>query len=208
MYYGQTQEDKKIRELLGENDPGFYIDIGAYHPDTDSITKHFYDRGWNGINVEPVRQLLDKFVISRTRDINICQAVGMKKELTKIKVICDEYKITGLTSLHKENSNKGCEGRNSYEQDVVIDTLENLCDNFVKDKQIDFLKIDVEGFEKEVIYSGNWAKYRPKVLCIEATIPCTTIKCDSWNGYVQSICKYNFVHFDGLNNFYIRKEGW
>lgn len=209
MYYGQKQEDKKIRELLGESDPGFYIDVGAYHAEVDSVTKHFYDRGWHGINVEPVQQLWRDFYPARPRDISLNCAIGQKPGRMTMKVACNGHKITGLSSLHKSNSDKAIEGRNFYEQEVEIYTLENICDTWCNGVEIDFLKIDVEGFEKEVIYSGNWARYRPKVLCIEATMPCTEIRCDDqWRGYVEAICKYRFDSFDGLNCFFTRNEKW
>ncbi len=208
MFYGQRLEDKKIRELLGENDPGFYIDIGAWSADVESVTRHFYDRGWNGINIEPVEKLYDQFVISRPRDINLCCAVGPKNDVQVMQVVCNQDQITGLSTLHKKNSTKAMEGRNSYEQRVDVFTLEYICDRYAYGQTIDFLKIDVEGFEGDVIRSGNWSKYRPKVLCIEATVPLTNIKCDSWDGYVRALCGYKFVCFDSLNNFYVRQEGW
>jgi FkbM family methyltransferase len=209
MFYGQKKEDQKIRELLGENDPGFYIDVGAWHPDTESVTKHFYDRDWNGINIEPVEKLYSNFVSSRHRDINLKCAIGQKNDVQLMKVVCNQDQITGLSTLNKKNSDSACVGRNYYEERVHIYTLEYILDhNTLPGQVIDFLKIDVEGFEKEVIYSNNWSKYRPRVLCIESTVPCTTIRCDSWDGYVQAICRYDFICFDGLNNFYTRKEKW
>ncbi len=208
MYYGQRKEDQKIRELLGENDPGFYIDIGAWHPDNESVTKHFYERGWCGINVEPVKSLYDKFVSDRPRDINIHAAIGLHNEITTMRVVLDQNKqITGLSTLHKKNMENAIAGRTYYEETVVVQTLEKLCEeNVPEGMPIDFLKIDVEGYEKDVIYSGNWKKFRPKVLCIESTVPCTNIRCDSWDVYVQIICQYQFICFDGLNNFYKRNE--
>ncbi len=209
MYYAQKQEDEKIRNILGENDPGFYIDVGAWNPHIDSVTKHFYDRGWRGINIEPVRSLHNEFLFDRPEDINIHGAIGSYNGTAKFRTICEGNSITGLSTLDPKNMESGCVGRNFTEDIVPIFRLETICDTFCCDKQIDFLKIDVEGYEKEVIFSGNWKLYRPKTLCIEATIPLTSIRCDAiWDGFLQAVCLYKFIEHDGLNNFYTRKEGW
>ncbi len=212
MFYGQRLEDQKIYELLGGGSihrNGFYIDVGAWSADVESVTKFFYDElNFSGINIEPVEKLYDQIVVARPRDINLCCAVGPKNDVAVMQVVCNQDQITGLSTLHKRNSESARSGRNSYEQRVDVFTLEYICDRYAYGQTIDFLKIDVEGFEKEVIYSGNWTKFRPKVLCIEATIPLTQIKSDEWHAYVLSICKYKFEGFDGLNNFYSRREGW
>src|SRR5262245_6574624 len=55
---------------------GCYVDVGAWHPVIHSVTKHFYDSGWQGVNVEPIREQFELFTRDRTRDINIQAAVG------------------------------------------------------------------------------------------------------------------------------------
>ncbi|SRR6266567_9486627 len=212
MFYGQRQEDQKICELLGGENihrEGFYIDVGAWDPNKESVTRFFYEElGFTGINIEPVTRLWNNFYPARAKDINLNCAIGKNIGKQTMKVVCNGHEITGLSTLHKQNSDNACAGRNSYEQDVEVFTLESICDTWAQGIEIDFLKIDVEGYEAEVIYSGNWAKYRPKVLCIEATVPLSDVKSDSWDSYVRVICKYDFVYFDGLNNFYVRREGW
>lgn len=82
---------------------------------------------------------------------------------------------------------------------MKVDTLKNvLTEHGVK--VIDFLKIDVEGFEKEVIEGNDWKKFRPKVICIEANH-----RSESWQ---KTLIKNQYLLFisDGLNEYYIANE--
>ena len=74
--YAQNFEDVVLNRVFHAVQQGRYIDIGAYDPVVDSVTKHFYDRGWSGVNVEPVTRFHEKFVATRPRDWNINSAVG------------------------------------------------------------------------------------------------------------------------------------
>jgi len=79
LTYAQNFEDLMLARLFGEQSLGFYIDIGAWHPTELSVTKHFYDLGWSGINVEPIRKQYELFAAERPRDVNLCIAVTDRK---------------------------------------------------------------------------------------------------------------------------------
>ncbi len=51
--YAQNFEDVMLWRALRHIDQGYYIDVGAWSPELDSVTKAFYEHGWHGINVEP-----------------------------------------------------------------------------------------------------------------------------------------------------------
>lgn len=209
-FHAQFKEDEKIYALLGNNCENlFYVDVGAYDPTFDSVTKFFYENGSRGINIEPVRHLHEKLVEGRPRDMNILGALGLCNEKRLFRTVLQGKEITGLSTLHEQNMQNAIKNRDYQEEYINIWTLEYICKNFVPlDIEIDFLKIDVEGWEEQVILGGNWKRYRPKVLCIEATIPNTKIRCDfAWNQFLYNQCEYSFVEHDGLNNYYIRVEG-
>lgn len=78
--YAQNFEDVTLRRTLQDVQRGFYVDIGAWHPTQDSVTRSFYDQGWRGINVEPNPHFLELLRKERPRDINLGCAIGQRKE--------------------------------------------------------------------------------------------------------------------------------
>jgi len=71
-------EDVILFYIFPDVKNGFYIDFGGYHPENFSVTKFFYDLGWNGINIEPVPEYYELFVKNRPRDINLNVCGGEK----------------------------------------------------------------------------------------------------------------------------------
>jgi FkbM family methyltransferase len=158
--FSQNGEDIIIDELLGHLQNGFYIDCGAGDPNRISVTKYFYDKGWTGINIEPLIECYMSFMHFRQRDINLNVAVGSENGELKLMLFGD------LSTFNEELGSSSWAARM-----VQVLTLKDICDKYVGDKQIDFLKIDVEGWEKQVILGADWVNYKPKVLCIEFARP-------------------------------------
>jgi FkbM family methyltransferase len=191
----QHGEATTLDELLGHPQNGFYIDVGAHNPNSDTVTQMFYQRGWNGINIEPQRQYHDQLQAFRNRDINLNIAVGAEPGLMELAL------GDGLSTFVEKFAHTDWE-----KITVPVLTLKQVCDMYVKDKTIDFLKIDVEGFEREVILGMDWEKYRPKALCIEATIPMSDIpNYQDWEVLVLS-AGYKFVKADAVNRYYIEDK--
>jgi hypothetical protein len=69
LTYAQNFEDVMLARLFSKQADGFYVDVGGWHPEIHSVTKFFYDRGWRGVNVEPIRRNWEAFVAERPRDI-------------------------------------------------------------------------------------------------------------------------------------------
>lgn len=69
--YSQNFEDVILNRFFKNTNIGFYVDVGAHDPIIDSVTKHFYDKGWSGINIEPVNLAFKKLQAERKRDINL-----------------------------------------------------------------------------------------------------------------------------------------
>ena len=86
--YAQNGEDFTLWCALHDVDAGTYIDIGAYDPDIDSVTRAFYDRGWSGINIEPVDAYWKRLHRERPRDVNLPLAVGAESgELSHFRAV-------------------------------------------------------------------------------------------------------------------------
>ena len=194
--HSQNGEDILLnRAFKGVND-GFYIDIGACLPELDSVTKAFYDRGWNGVNVEPYIEHFKKLKEARKKDININQAIAEKKG----KLLFHKKSFGEISALPFDE--KDLPG--FY---ASTDTLKSICNKYVK-RPIDFLKIDVEGYEYIVIQSGNWEKYRPKVVLLEVTTPSTNNRTENAKLINTFLSEhgYKYVYFDGINDYYIAEE--
>ena len=69
--YAQNMEDVLLWRCFKDLENGTYIDVGANDPSEDSVTKAFYDRGWSGINIEPIQRHHDDLTAQRPRDINL-----------------------------------------------------------------------------------------------------------------------------------------
>jgi FkbM family methyltransferase len=192
--YAQYNEDIILVTLLYEVKKGFYVDVGANQEEYHSVTKLFYERGWNGINIEPIPRLIKDFNKKRARDINLNIAVSDKKGQLMFREYPEHDGLSTFSKPLPENANLL---HKDYE--VVVDSLSNILDDN-KVKKIDFLKIDVEGFEYEVLRSNNWAKYRPTVICVEANK-----RKSNWAKYITEQ-NYTWFIFDGLNEYYVANE--
>lgn len=102
IWYAQTGEDRRLVELLGARDSGFTSMLGAWEPERDSVTKWFYDRGWHGINIEPVPYYHALLERERPRDVNLCVAVTDRVASATMTVTTG----TGLSTLAKENADR------------------------------------------------------------------------------------------------------
>ena len=193
-----------LRRVFRDRKEGFYIDVGAMDPVDDSVTKAFYDQGWSGINVEPDAPFYSKLLEDRPRDINLNLAVGDCIEARTFYAFGQPGNSTLDQSTRDDLSAQGLEER--LQSKVRITTLAAICREHVR-REIDFLKIDCEGWEKQVIEGADWDRFRPTVLVVEATKPNTaTPVWSEWEPLLVENGRYEMVYFDGLNRFYLRRE--
>lgn len=200
--YAQNCEDVLLWRALKNIKQGFYIDIGANEPVNCSVTKWFYDQGWNGINCEPSTEFYKKLCDERPRDINICKGISDNKGKLHF------YNIpgTGLSTIDGRIAQMHISaGFKVQETTIDVVTLTDVCQDYVKNKTIHFLKVDVEGAEEQVLRGMDFKNFRPWILVIEATIPNTQKLSISWDDFVKSQ-GYCFAFFDGLSRYYIANE--
>jgi FkbM family methyltransferase len=202
--YAQNFEDVMIARLFDTDYHGFYLDIGAAHPGYLSVTRHFYDQGWSGINVEPTFRFYPLLCEARPRDINLQCAIGNSPGFATFYEIPKFAENSTLESIVADRLAEAELTATPHEVQVL--RLADLCDIHVKDRTIDFMKIDVEGGELGVLQSGDWEKFRPRLLIVEATI--VNSREENWHTWEPILIKANYhkVWFDGLNNFYLREE--
>lgn len=164
--YGQDGEDLILNRLLDGQAQGFYVDIGAHHPVRFSNTYLFYRRGWRGINIDAMPSSMQKFNKVRPRDINIeCGVAGSTGKLMFHRF--NEPALNTFDDVEAAHKNKP-----PYQ---LIDTVEIaverldalLARHLPVGQQIDFLSVDVEGKDEEVLRSNNWSRYRPRFILAE-----------------------------------------
>jgi FkbM family methyltransferase len=201
--YAQNYEDVMLARLFAGRNTGFYVDVGAADPVNLSVTKWFYDLGWSGLNIEPNKHLFDRLAANRPRDINLDCGAGA----TVSEAQFFEPEVGELSSFDTRVRNGAQRsGTQGATRTVSVMPLTDLLDRHCADRNIDFLKIDVEGWESEVLKGLDLNKYRPIVILIEATMPQTQIESHTdWEPAVLA-ANYSFVYFDGVNRFYLSNE--
>ena len=165
--YSQLGEDIIIDHLLPNIKNGFYIDVGAHHPYRFSNTFGFYKKGWRGINIDPIPGIKKLFDRKRSKDINLEIGIGLNVG----SFIYYDFKERAYNTFDKNIAKKLINNNTSLLKNKIlipINTLENILDkNLPKNKEIDFLNIDVEGLDFQVLQSNNWKKYKPQLICCE-----------------------------------------
>lgn len=200
--YAQNFEDVLLWRALRHVGRGFYIDVGAAHPDIDSVTRAFYDRGWSGINIEPVAAYAKRLEMARPQDVTLRLALGESAGQAPFFTVLG----TGLSTLEsgvaQDYRNQGFTVENGS---VAIETLAAVCRRHAS-AEIHFLKVDVEGAERAVLAGANFHEFRPWIILVEATRPMSTEETHAiWEPLLLQ-ANYCFVWFDGLNRFYIADE--
>ena len=155
-------------KLFGdEKYQGFYVDVGAYHPFKYSNTFYFYRKGWSGINIDADDRFFKLFNFFRKRDKNLNMALGLKKKKRLFYIFEDAAFNTFDEKLAKSLLKSG---RSKLLKKKKLKTLgleEILDENLKSGQKIDFISIDVEGLDLEVLKSNNWDKYAPRVVLVE-----------------------------------------
>ncbi|HEY4323650.1 MAG TPA: FkbM family methyltransferase [Mucilaginibacter sp.] len=168
LAYSQEGEDLILRRYFNNKLSGFYVDVGAHHPKKYSNTYLFYLRGWRGINIDASPGSMKAFNTSRKRDINL--EIGISntgKELTYYM-----FNTPAVNSFSKELSEERDAGDfYKIKEKVIIKTerLSSILEKYLPQevKTIDFMTVDVEGYDLEVLKSNDWKRFRPKFLCVE-----------------------------------------
>lgn len=201
--YAQNLEDLVLWRALQQVKQGFYVDVGAAWATEDSVTKSFYQRGWRGVNIEPNPEFMKDYAETRQGDITLNIALGKSTGYAEMSFFSD----TGLSSLIAGVSNEHVKtGRPAEVATVEIDTLTNVFSQHKPKGDIHFLKVDVEGFEQQVLEGNDWKKYRPWIVVVEATHPMSQVENHHDWEHLLLDADYSLAYTDGLNRFYLSSE--
>ena len=162
----QFNEEKNILDLFESNFKGTYVDIGCFHPTKYSNTRKMYNLGWSGLNIDLNPITIELFNFKRPKDINICAALSNKIKKTKLYIHHDLSSQNTLSDNHVSWMKKNF-GLNKLKTKIIkTNRLDKILKKF-KISNIDFLNIDIEGLELEVMSTLNLNKFNIKVICIE-----------------------------------------
>jgi FkbM family methyltransferase len=164
--YSQEGEDILLNKIFLRQKLGFYVDIGAHHPVHFSNTYLFYGRGWRGINIDPLPGAKRLFDRRRPRDINI--EIGISSVPSSLPFyVFDNAVLSTFNKAERDLSlRRGFHVVQTLH--VPVERLDSVLGRHPLDaRQIDFMSIDVEGHEKDVVGSNDWERFRPKIVCLE-----------------------------------------
>lgn len=200
--YAQNFEDILLWRALKHIPQGRYVDVGAQHPVVDSVSKGFYERGWRGIHFEPVPLYAELLRQDRPDETILQMALSDQDGVLELHVIPD----TGLSTAIKAYANHHKERGYEYQTiQVPTQTMKTALASLAG-QPVHWLKIDVEGFEEQVLRGWDSDALRPWIIVIEATVPLSTETRYNGADRLLTAAGYQFVYFDGLNRFYVAPE--
>lgn len=200
--YAQNFEDVILWRALKHVENGSYVDVGAQDPIVDSVSRAFYEHGWRGVHIEPVALYAERLRQDRRDEIVLQAALGAEVGTIALNVIPDTGLSTAIDITAQRHHEAGFETQRTH---VPMLTLKSAL-GMLAGREVHWLKIDVEGFEEQVLKGWDSTVLRPWILVVEATIPgsAETDYAD-WDPIVLA-AGYQFVYFDGLNRFYVANE--
>ena len=195
IHYGEFGEDILVNRILKNLETGKYVDVGCYHPYKGSLTAQLYKKGWKGINIDLSKSSIDLFNLVRKEDINLNLAVSDFNGQTSY---FENSPINQQNSLIKNNDNQ---------KKIEIDCKNlNLILEENKFEKFEYLNIDVEGSEQNVINGINLSKYSPILITIENNNLHINDYIESETYKILIKNNYTFISKTGVTNFFLKNE--
>jgi len=204
LSYAQRFEDFHLWRCLGDQERGFYVDVGAGHPVFDNVSFAFYLAGWRGITVEPNPALAALGRAVRPRDHLHEGLAGAAAGEATLYLQREFHGLSTTVAEHARQAEKEV-SRQAEALTLPVTTLAALCAQHAP-AGFEFLKVDVEGAEADVLAGADWQRWRPRVVLVEAVAPGSMA--ESWRDWEPLLVQhgYAFAFFDGLNRFYVAEE--
>jgi FkbM family methyltransferase len=203
--FSSAGEDMILRHLLGSDKmSGFYVDVGAFHPTLFSNSYFFYLNGWQGINIEArpgSKTLFDKI---RPRDINLEVGVSSERGSMTYYFIAEDSPMNSFSP----DFLRQIEMLKEVRSEIPVPTLPlaDLFDRHLPEGQsIDFLDVDVEGHDLEVLESNDWKRFRPRLIVVEdeGLNPSESAIVRMMKGHGYELCAQNVIILDKINEYFL-----
>lgn len=209
--FSSAGEDMILRHLLGSDKmQGFYVDVGAFHPTLFSNTYFFYLNGWRGINIEARPGSKTVFDKVRPRDVNLEVGISSERGTMTYYFIADDSPMNSFSP----DFLRDIKMLDQVKREIAIPTipLADVLEQHVPDGQaIDFMNVDVEGRDFEVLASNDWKRFRPRFIVVEdeGLNPSESQIVRMMNGHGYELCAHNVIILDKINEYFLidRRNG-
>ena len=196
-------EDLFVNNYFSEVDKGFYIDIGCNQPKINSLTYSLYKKGWKGLNCDISERCIQLYRFFRERDINLNIAVGKIEKQVKSFIFYENCTMNTVDEKFKKHTSQSVNKVPEVRKIKQKSLNQILVENNVTD--IDYLNIDVEGYEMNVLNGFNLKKYNPKLISIEIhDIKCPPEKNKIYQYFLKN--NYNLASIYGWTYFFELKK--
>src|SRR3954467_8344944 len=204
LSYAQRFEDFHLWRCLGDIANGFYIDVGAGHPVYDNVSFAFCLAGGGGITVEPNPALAELGRAVRPRDQLFEGLCGASPGEATLYLQREFHGLSTTIAEHAEAAAKEV-NRSAEAVTLPMTTLAALCEAHAP-ASFEFLKVDVEGAEADVLRGADFARFRPKIIVVEAIKPLSLAP--AWDEWEPQLARrgYAYVWDDELNRYYVAEE--
>jgi hypothetical protein len=200
--YSQNEEDLFIKNHFRNKKKGSYVDIGCYHPIKYSNTALLYNQGWQGINIDMNQTAIDLFDIIRKRDKNVCAAISNKNIEATMYLDHLFSPINTLVKKFSDTTSKTISFNKHLEKKIQTYKFSQIVQKEdIYTAQIDFLNIDAEAHDFEVLESIDLKVYKVKLICIEMSDSQNNINEKKFKDYLNRY-DYELIKIIGANGFF------
>lgn len=170
FHYAQLGEDVLVGHLFAHyvnvEGPGFYVDVGCYHPHSFSNTKLLYMKGWRGINIDANRDAIELFKRERPGDISI--ECGVAKEQAVRPYYVFEYAAANTFDPDTRDAWLANGWKQVDQRNLMVAPLSALLKPYLSESQrVDYLNIDIEGLDLEALSTYDFDSYPPALVSVE-----------------------------------------
>jgi FkbM family methyltransferase len=205
--YAQNSEDIVLHRAFKDQPPGFYVDLGAGHPERGSVTKLLYDHlDWTGLDVEPLPYLIDELKMARPKSkvLNIAVSATNSPDTVPFFEFPEDWTLSTLDpDIAAAHQARGLKARHHL---LPCLTINEILQAHKVVKNFDLLKVDIEGKDFAVLQSLDYSRWTPKVILVEALCPVKKIKQSQVLIQLLEPHGYQEVLYDGINSFFLHKN--
>ena len=159
-----NNEDTAVLDYFKDKKNGFYVDVGCHHPTYINNTYLLHKQNWSGINIDVSQFSIDLFNYMRPQDLNYNCAISNKNKIVKLFYQKEFSQLSTIKSIQAKTVFQG----NIKEKDIQAFSLDEILNrDKYKNTKIDFLNIDVEGADLEVLEGLSFDKFKPELICLE-----------------------------------------